>query len=170
MYGIHIWSVASAACLNKLIIKQKFAIRIICDAKYNAHSEPLFKISEILPLNHLIKFAKLLFMFDYAQNSLPSSFTNLWPTNAQIRLNEENPRHLRNDNELYVPFIRLETFIKFPLSDFPRTWNDWDRDDLKTILNRIQFKKSLKESLLVELAANITCNRLFCPSCANLPI
>ncbi len=38
------------------------AIRPICDAAYNAHTEPLFKKSAILPLPYLCEYFKVQFM------------------------------------------------------------------------------------------------------------
>jgi hypothetical protein len=107
---------------------QKKAIRIINGAPYNSHTEPLFKNNSILPVDLLVKYFKLLFMYDYCHNLLPLSFKNLWPTNAERR-NQENPaynnRILRDDNLLHVPFSRLEHYRKFPLVDYPHTWNDF---------------------------------------------
>jgi hypothetical protein len=53
IFAIHIWSCTTESSLNPLIIKQKMAIRILNDASYNAHSEPLFKSCGILPLKQL---------------------------------------------------------------------------------------------------------------------
>jgi hypothetical protein len=61
----------------------------------NSHTETLFKNSEILPLHHLIKYFKLMFMYDYCNNLLPISFENVWPTNAQKR-NRDNPVNERD--------------------------------------------------------------------------
>ena len=53
-----------AAPVNKILIMQFFlsqknAIRILNSAKYNAHTEPLFKSCDILPLNSLIEFFQI---------------------------------------------------------------------------------------------------------------
>ncbi len=50
IFAIHIWSCTTETSLNPLIIKHKMAIRILNDATYNAHTEPLFKSCGILPL------------------------------------------------------------------------------------------------------------------------
>jgi hypothetical protein len=42
IYGINIWS-ASKQNLNSIFLKQKAALRTICEAKYNAQTEPLLK-------------------------------------------------------------------------------------------------------------------------------
>ena len=62
LYAIHIWSCTSAGPINELFKLQKSAIRIISGAKYNAHTEPLFKKLEILPLPDLITFSKIQFI------------------------------------------------------------------------------------------------------------
>ena len=41
---------------QNIIIKQKKAIQCVADAKYNAHTGPLFKQLKILPFDSLIKF------------------------------------------------------------------------------------------------------------------
>jgi len=44
IFAIHIWSCTSETSLNPLITKQKMAIRILNDAAYNAHTEPLLNL------------------------------------------------------------------------------------------------------------------------------
>ncbi len=66
-----------------------------------------------------------------------------WPTNFELR-NDENPIQLRNDNELHIPFSRLHSNKRFPIFDFPRTWNNLD-DEIKDLNSRSQFKKSNKK-------------------------
>ncbi len=55
-YCINIYGCASANVLNKLIVKQKEAIRVISLANYRDHTIPLFKRLGILPLNELIRY------------------------------------------------------------------------------------------------------------------
>jgi len=55
-YAIEIWSCTSHSHLQGLFKMQKAAVRIISHARYNAHSEPLFKSLEILPLLELSTF------------------------------------------------------------------------------------------------------------------
>ena len=42
-YGIQLWGSASQKVIAKTIILQKRAVRIINNAPYNSHTEPLFK-------------------------------------------------------------------------------------------------------------------------------
>ena len=150
VYGIQIWSVAPQKSLNQLNIFQKKCIRIITERK-----------TGILRLQDLITYFKLLFMYDYLNEHLPISFRHIWILNEQYRLTH-NPLEgeqwaLRNDNKLFVPFIRLDSFMCFPLSDFPRTWNNFDNLVIKAESTRTQFKILLKSHFVSLLNDNIVC-------------
>jgi hypothetical protein len=54
MYCPIILSITSQSNLTKILKLQKKAIRIICNANYNAHTGPLFYQSEILPFDKII--------------------------------------------------------------------------------------------------------------------
>ena len=75
----------------------KKAIRIITNSAYNAHASPLFLQHKNLPLEKIIKQAKLTFMHSYHFNYAPKSVTIIWQNNA-ARHQDVN---LRND-ELYA--------------------------------------------------------------------
>jgi hypothetical protein len=164
VYGIHIWSAAAQSVTNIIATKQKIAIRLITNAKYNAHTEPIFKSNNILPLYDLVKYFKMLFMCAYINNKLPISFAGVWVTNAAAR-NINSSLQLRNDSDLFIPFSRTDFCRRFPLFDFPRIWNEFDNADIKNMVNINTFKKSLKMYLLSNLSDVVTCNRLLCPSC-----
>jgi hypothetical protein len=75
-YGINIYGCANRTNLEKLIIKQKQAIRIICNATYRAHTAPLFKQLKILPVEKLIQFSNIKFLHSFHFKTLPLSFAN----------------------------------------------------------------------------------------------
>ena len=161
-YCVEIWSCCNPSLLNPLILQQKKAIRIINNAKYNAHTAPLFKYSRILPLVKIAEMSKLQIMFDFCINKLPSSFTNMW-----IR-NYERPGllFLRNNADFYVPFSRLKSIENFPNSAYPRLWNTLETTSpqlLNIDQSRNMFRKNLKEYLLDSLY--ITCTRPNCSFC-----
>jgi hypothetical protein len=62
IYGIQIWGCSSLSITNNLFKKQKAAIRIVCNEKYSAYTESLFKSMETLPLSSLIEFFKIQFI------------------------------------------------------------------------------------------------------------
>ena len=51
-YGINIYGCANKTTLEKLIVKQKQAIRTICNATYRAHTAPLFNSKKFFPLKN----------------------------------------------------------------------------------------------------------------------
>ena len=53
--------------------------------------------------------------FNYA----PISFTNTWKKNSVI-----NDLQLRNNDDFYLPTVKLELFRKIPLYSFAKAWND----------------------------------------------
>ena len=170
IYCIQIWSSASQKLLKPIITMQKKALRIIFNRPYNYHSEPLFKRSKILPLEKLIYFFNLQTMQRYVQGFLPSSFAGTWVTNLQRRsanifINDDLQRTLRNSDNIHVPFARLTFSMNQPLIKIPKLWIDFNEPSLKIIRNKLEFNFKLKTFLLDSLSATITCNRTLCPSC-----
>ena len=143
---------------------QKSAIRIITGSSYNAHTEPLFKKLQILPLPDLISFNKLQFMQRFNQNFLPTSFNDTWVRNS-IRNIGENDIQLRNFDQLRQVHSNLTTLDLFPLYSFPKIWQDFPDEQIKIIRKPLEFDAKLKNYFLTDLASNVVCNRLFCPAC-----
>jgi len=118
-YCMNIYSCATKTNLNKLILKQKQAIRTICRAKYRDHTAPLFLNQKILPVEKLIIYYRVKFMHSYVHRNLPLSFSETWITNR-----ERNPaRLLRDADDIYIPPHRIELFKRMPLCTFPAAWN-----------------------------------------------
>ena len=146
-YCIPIWSCASKTSLTKIELLQKKAIRIISNASYNAHTIPLFKDLEILPIKDQAIYSSLNLMYDYVNLKLPGSFDNAWETN-----NARAGRVLRNANLFNIPFIRLESQRNFPISNFPRLWNDIvipntnPNDDIENENNDFTFENDMTKN------------------------
>lgn len=168
IYAIQIWSCTSDAILKPLLIKQKMAIRILCNTSYNAHTEPLFKSCGILPLPSLCEFFKIQFMQKFTQGYLPCSFNDVWITN-RIRRADQDQVELRNNDDLYIPFARLTSTERQPLSGFPKLWATFPDEQIKFIRNVPEFNLALKKHYLNLLSSIPICNRLLCPHC-HLPI
>lgn len=139
---------------------------MICGEKYNAHTEPLFKSSKILPFPDLITFHKLQFMQRFVQGFLPSSFNDTWKKNS-IRNIGENEISLRNEDQLNIPFARLVSTEKHPLTNFPLLWEKFPEAQIKIVRKTKEFDHKLKEYFLNDLSAVTICNRLYCPSCSR---
>jgi hypothetical protein len=83
-YGILAWGNASKSVLNRTIILQKRAVRLINRATYNSHTEPLFIHVKILKLNDQYEYEVALFMYDYVTNKLPISFHNVYRNTSKF--------------------------------------------------------------------------------------
>jgi hypothetical protein len=141
-YCINVYSCANSTTLNSLRLKQKAAIRIVCNAGFRDHTNPLFKRMGILPLNELIKYSNLKFMHQFWHKKLPLSFHETWSTNRA-----RNPNiALRNADNLYVPAHNYATLKRMPLFSFPKVWNE----DTNPKLNPSprSYLKSVKSALL----------------------
>jgi hypothetical protein len=164
VYGNQIWSSTSSGVITELFRKQKAAIRVITNSRYNQHTEPLFKTSNILPLPNLCDFFKLQFVQRFVQGFLPSSFNNIWIKN-EARRAENVSMVLRNHDEFFVPTSRLKTYENFPLYSFPKLWLNLQSDSIKIIRNVYEFNLKLKEHFINALSLNVVCEKAYCPSC-----
>jgi len=150
---------------------QKSALRIISNARYNSHSEPIFKKQEILPFEKMLLFFNLQFAHRFLNNHLPLLFKEVWQTNhnnnnGEFQFQPQNEHmQLRPRGTFKINFTRLSICEKFPFFSLPRTWNSFPNEEVKNITNKIEFNKKLKKLLIDELSDNVVCNRLLCPTC-----
>jgi hypothetical protein len=122
MYCINVYGCANKSVLDKLRIKQKQAIRVIANAGYLDHTEPLFARLKIMNIDMLLKYAALKFMHNYVNRKLPLSFANTWITNRERLPNRE----LRNADDLYILPHKYATLKRMQLFTFPKIWNEAD--------------------------------------------
>ena len=167
-YAIEIWSCTNNSHLQGLFKMQKAAVHIISNAPYNAHSEPLFKSLEILPLSELAIFFKLKFMQSYYQKTIPAIFHNTWILNSE-RIIGDNDLQLRNASNFNIPHNRLTSTDCHPLYLFPKLWDNFNEHSITIIRNKLEFGSKLKDHLVSKLSSTVTCNKLFCPSCSFNP-
>jgi hypothetical protein len=164
VYGNHIWGCANESSITELFRKQKAAVRIITNSSYRAHTEPIFKKLNILPLPSLIEFFKLQFMQRFIQGHLPPSFNNVWITN-EARRSETISMSLRNHENFYIPVSRLKNLENKPLYSFPKAWSLLTDHSITIIRNCVEFNAKLKEHFLNQLSYTVNCTKAFCPSC-----
>jgi hypothetical protein len=162
VYCLPIWSSASQTLLSRIFKLQKTALRIINNVNYNEHTEPLFKQCKILPFPTLIEFFNLQFMQNFIHNHLPISFANLWSTAESRRASEFV---LRNGNYLDIPFVRLSSSSGHPWVKLPKTWANFQQEDIKILADKNKFKSCLKSFFLESMSNSPNCNRLMCPAC-----
>jgi hypothetical protein len=132
--------------LKQIFLKQKAAVRILANAKYNAHTEHIFKNLNILPFPLFGDFFRLQLMQRFVQGYLPISFDNTWITNC-IRQGDEAQVQLRDDEDLHIPRARTTQFSFHPLILLPKTWEEFPEDQIKFIRNKADFNFEFKKYL-----------------------
>ncbi len=88
-------------CIVKL---QKKIVRIISLSKYNAHTEPIFKILKLLKVYDILKLQELKFYYKYKNNKLPyylqnlpfkvNTSTHIHATRIQYSIHQYKPNHV----------------------------------------------------------------------------
>jgi len=167
IYCMPIWSCTSQANLNRVFQLQKSAIRILENAKYNSHTEPLFKKHCILLLENLISFFNLEFIFFFKTQRLPSSYDDMWETNPFFAENvgDLDVMQLRPRGFFIHKYTRLAMNDKFPLYNLTRLWDNFPDQVIKSLIVKEQFNSNLKRFFLNQLREDNFCNRLLCPVC-----
>ena len=101
-YGVLSWRCK----INKLTKIQKKAVRLIINAKYNAHTEPIFKNFKLLKATDLCALHDLKFCFKYENQMLPSYFYTIFRRNS-----DNHVFFTRHVNNFQLPQIH-HTFAK----------------------------------------------------------
>ena len=160
-YGLLTWGNASKSALQRSIILQKRAVRVINNARYNSHTDPLFKASGILKLNDLYEYQCLMFMFDYIACKLPISFSGIF------KYNRDNPdsRLTRQSDMFHIARCPLKFAQNLPLYTLPEIWNKQARSFTDINLSRSRFKYQTKNKFLASYESHVRCINIRCLDC-----
>ena len=140
-YGCIVWSQSIAKNVKKINVLQKKCLRIINFAAYNSHTNLLFKDSQILKLDDIIKNNQIILAFQFVNNLLPDDLNNLFNRNV-------NKYHTRNMEKggLILPKINSVSYGEKSLCfQVPKTWNLFISTNTKQINNTEQLKHELKK-------------------------
>ena len=129
----------------RLYICQKRVIRIICGSSRRAHSIPLFKQMNILPVYCMNDLQTACFMFSSINSLLPKCFNDMFILNANI-----HTHFTRMNNALHQTQYRLNC-SKFALRTHgPVLWNSLP-PGLKSLPNLKIFRRHYKQHLMSQL-------------------
>jgi hypothetical protein len=114
MYSISVWGFKS----RKLFKLQKRAVRIIHNAKYNAHTDPLFKNIDALKIKDVFHLSLLKLFFKYKNDNLPGYFANIFNTmnNNHAYQTRRQGEHFQKPNK-----ISSKSCIRYYLPDLLQT-------------------------------------------------
>jgi hypothetical protein len=160
-YCVVIWGGASTTHLKPIKTLQKKAIRLICDANYNAHTDPLFYKLEQLKFEELytLSCAKLAKGILNVRR-VPTSVCDLFPiyesTSSVTRTNESK--------KLALPKYKNNAMEKLPQVKIPQMWNS-----LKSGLRSCSYIELLLnfKNQSLEKYRDFSCTNTKCYSCKS---
>ncbi|CAH3034171.1 unnamed protein product, partial [Porites lobata] len=137
-----VWSSTYVTNLNRIFLLQKRAVRIITNADFRAHSEPLFFRLKILDIYNINSFYTAQFMFSYYHQLLPPLFSNLFVTSSNIHnYNTRSSSHFRSHA------CRTNTKQFSILFQGPKIWNSLP-NSVTSIFTLQSFKTKVFDFLL----------------------
>lgn len=83
-YGLTAWGQAASSNLNKIVVLQKRALRLMYFSETRAHAIPLFVRSVVLPLNTLYFKYSAILMHDISNKRAPSRISELFVRSNMI--------------------------------------------------------------------------------------
>ena len=144
LYGIPVWGQAAQRELEKILILQKRALRLIFFLNNRTHAIPLFLTSNILPVNMLYFETVSAIMHDVSTNSTPCNIRQLFIHSSDVHVH--NTRSSSNKN-FFIQESRLRVKLKSFSAFGARLWNclhpDWRK------LTKRAFKRNHKLLLTV---------------------
>lgn len=146
-YGCIFWHSQTKSHLSKLNLLQKKAIRMINNSEYNAHTQPLFKSSKILPLDsiNILELQKLMYKINH--KLLPTSTPNIFVTNAP---DHPYPTRYRRTEPMTTRANRHHLTHRSFANTAPKAWNALSAED-KNMNTLKTFTKRMKNNLLSAL-------------------
>ena len=136
------WGGTYKSNLQRIVILQKRALRIVSNSTYDAHTGPIFKELKLLKFHDIHSFQLGIFMFSFKYSTLPSKFNNFFLLNSQI-----HNYNTRNAQSFRLPLCRTNT-RKFSIYfQGPKFYNSLN-SDITSSSSSASFKRKLKEFLL----------------------
>ena len=143
-------------------LHKRFA-RIISSSKYNAHSEPLFKVLDILKIEHLFSQSCLKFVYKFKNSQLPKYFLSL----QCVPRSSIHDHDTRNASQIDTVYTRTHVAAKCIRSQLPLVLNDTP----EVILSKINTHSIQGFSFFVKqyYLSNYTtqCHEIACYVCNN---
>lgn len=137
-----VWGGATQLAINRLIVLQKRAVRIVSHSNYRAPTAAIFKELKILTIEDIHKMQLALFVYKHLKLLLPLSCLN----HIQVAqaTHKYTLRHYSSVNSMYCRTNVRERYVGVSA---PRVWDSLP-DELKLIESLAGFNLSLKMYLI----------------------
>ena len=136
------WGGTFKANLQRIVILQKRALRIVNNSTYDANTSPIFKELKLLKFHDIHSFQLGFFMFSLKNSTPPSKFSNLFLINSQI-----HDYNTRNAHSFRLPLCRTNTRQFSIYFQGPKFYNSLNSTRTGSS-SSASFKRKLKEFLL----------------------
>ena len=103
IYCNHVWGQNYPSCLERILLIQKKLVRIITCSPFRAHTEPSYFANKILNVSDISDYIIGIFLYECLYGNIPDLFRNYFQRNVDV-----HDHNLRNANDLYVPYGRLD--------------------------------------------------------------
>ena len=157
-YAISIYGATTTSILDPLIKLQKKALRIVTNAKWVSHCEPLWSKIGALKLRDLHKIACSKIAYKITKGIAPAGITPIFKQKC------ERPRRFEIFPQLEVPFARTAQTQNLPSFQIPDIWNTLP--STISVISIDSFKNSFKQAKM-EQYEGFRCNTQNCYSCLN---
>ena len=151
-YSIVTWGLSKNKGIDKIILNQKKSIRMIENAKYNSHTDPLFSKLGLLKFNDILTTNVCEFVAKFFKDELPKSFDNILKS---LRSNRAA--------KLLVNIPKFKQLENFPSIAFPKIWNS-QKDDIRLPQSLKSMKNKLKNQALAQYKT-FKCQKSTCYPC-----
>ena len=155
-YGLVLWGASKIS--NGVHKLQKRAIRTINHKSYHYHTDPLFKICEILKLSDQYIHDAAVLVHNLKYGKLPKTFNLL---TYFTPINQPNTHQI---SQAYCSRYCTTYTSLMPQHRLPRIWNDLD-DNLRSIKSLSKFKSSIRSSKLTAYADIVKCENIRYQQC-----
>lgn len=134
-YCVEIWGSTFKTTIDKIVLQQKRAIRIINKAGYYDHTNPLFLNSHVLKFRDLVYYRTMQIMFKVNNKTLPDSVHKFF-------IVSQSKYELRDGSKFMLPKAKKEVKRRCISFKGVQLWNSADLK-LKQCTSFVMFKKSL---------------------------
>ena len=141
-YGILAWGNACKTLLDRILLLQKKALRIISNTDFRAHTDVLFSSNKLLKIHDIYSLQLGAFMFSLNNDELPLIFNSMFIKNKQYHsypTRLSGSFHLPKTRTLFANHIFTFTGPKF--------WNSLP-PSLTQIKSSHTFRRRLKKLIL----------------------
>jgi len=143
-YCIHIWGKSFKTYVDKIFKIQKRIVRMLCNAKYLDHTDPLFLECKLLKVNSVYEYAIAIFMYKIKNDLSPKCMKEYFSINSDI-----HSYNTRQASLYHVPNYRndkCQVSIKY---QGPTIWNNIP-EDIRNSSSLNSFKIHVKRYLLIK--------------------